>query len=355
MREDVPVEGSRPDENLSANRRRRQVRRRRRRARLRSGALRTKEVLRVAYRDPDHISERLSLFAAEHLGEPSRKWAEAARRARPRATTHELAESQRRASARIARIDGAISGTPFFAALVPGYASYLWQETRMALRMAALYGKDPGSLRTAAEVLFLRGVHPSIEAAEAAILAVAEQPPPPPVTSRRSLKSWFYAIRRILILGGFIGPAKDDQHSHEVSHARLRAIAGLIAGVAIWVITWILPLTFMIAMAWGCEAHLRSLGRRAIVHWSGENTIRSAHWLHGASRRPRDVIRGGALALSIAVPVAFVVYADRDRQTVGIDWLGALGGLVALSLVIAMTIVGSRQLAGDDELGIDDD
>ena len=40
-------------------------------------------------------------------------------------------------------------------ALVPGYINYLWQEIRMTLRLASLYGRDPGELRTAAEVLSL--------------------------------------------------------------------------------------------------------------------------------------------------------------------------------------------------------
>ena len=51
-------------------------------------------------------------------------------------------------SAHVARIDGAISGTPFFIALVPGYLTYLQQEMRMTLRTAALYDRDPGNLRT---------------------------------------------------------------------------------------------------------------------------------------------------------------------------------------------------------------
>lgn len=334
-----------PEEPLGADRRRH-------RARLRSGAVRTRDVVRVAYRDPDHVSERLSLFAAERLAEPSRRWAAAARRARPGATTNELAAWQRRDSARIARIDGAIAGTPFFVALVPGYASYLWQETRMALRMAALYGRDTGSLHTAAEVLFLRGVHSSVAEAEAAILAVAEQPPPGPVTSRRSLKTWFYAVRRILILGGFVS-GSDHGGSREVSHARLRAIAGLALAGAIWVITWVLPLTFMIAMAWGCEAHSRSLGRRAIVYWAGDETITSFR-RHDYSHRPRDILRGAALVLSAAIPIGFIVYANHERQTVGIDWVAALGGLVALSLVIAVTIIGSRQFTGDDASDVED-
>ena len=90
--------------------------------------------------------------------------------------------------------------------------------------MAALYGRDPGSLQTAAEVLVLRGVHRRVEAANSAIVEVLEQPLPPPVTMRRPLKSWYLAVRQVVVPGGFLGPP--PEHSGELSHSRLRAIAG---------------------------------------------------------------------------------------------------------------------------------
>src|SRR3954447_22007038 len=80
----------------------------------------TKELVRIAYRDPAHISERLTLHASRNLAEPSRRWAKEALHARPGATPAELADDLRAQSVKIARIDGAIAGTPFFIALVPG-------------------------------------------------------------------------------------------------------------------------------------------------------------------------------------------------------------------------------------------
>lgn len=322
----------------------------RRTASLRRRAGRSREILRVAFRDPEHVSERLSLFAAQRLAEPSRNWAAAARRAQPRATPAELAERLRLESARIARLDGAIAGTPFFIALVPGYVSYLWQETRMALRIAALYGRDPGSLQTAAEVLLLRGVHQSVDTATAALLAVMDRPPPP-VQSRRSLKTWYRAVRQILVLGGFL--SAPSEQSQEVSHARLRAVGGVLFGASIWAITWILPLTFMVAMAWGCEVHSRKLGRQAIEYWGDDPSPTIHHRGRDRGHSKRQLIRSAALALSVAVPIAFVAYTNHLRQTVGFDWLDAVGALVALSIVIAITVAGSRQV-GADELDVDE-
>ncbi len=51
----------------------------------------------------------------------------------------------------------------------------------------------------------------------------------------------------------------------------------------------------------------------------------------------------GALALSVAIPIGFVAYVDHVRNTVGVNWLGALGALVAVSLVAAMAILGARR------------
>ena len=46
--------------------------------------------------------------------------------------------------------------------------------------------------------------------------------------------------------------------------------------------------------------------------------------------------------LSIAIPIAFVAYADHVKQTTGVNWLGALGALVAVSVVIATTVIARR-------------
>jgi hypothetical protein len=48
------------------------------------------------------------------------------------------------------------------------------------------------------------------------------------------------------------------------------------------------------------------------------------------------------LILSVAVPVAFVAYADHVRNTTGINAVGAAGAVVALSLVIAMALLARR-------------
>ena len=108
------------------------------RSRIRRALSGSRELWRIVYRDPEHVAERLTLYTADRLGEPSREWAESALSARPDIHRAQIAEELRTDSAHLARIDGAIAGTPFFVALVPGYVSYLLQEMRMTLRTAAL-------------------------------------------------------------------------------------------------------------------------------------------------------------------------------------------------------------------------
>ncbi|MGN6168197.1 MAG: hypothetical protein ACTHQQ_08505 [Solirubrobacteraceae bacterium] len=307
----------------------------------------SRELVRIGYRDPEHVAERLTLYAVDRVADESVEWARSVRRRRPETPRAEIAEELRVRSAQIARIDGAISGTPFFLALVPGYLSYLWQEMRMTMRTAALYDRDPRQLRTAAEMLALRGVHPDVGSAEAALVTVQKSPMPERVTERRSLRTWVHCVYLVLVFGGFLSPSAAEPPKQGWLD-RLKSVASMLLGAGIWVMTWVLPVTFMILMAWGCETHARQLGRRALVYYDGEAASASAAIALAKRRRDRGhdtraVLRGIALFLSVAVPIAFIAYIDHVRNTVGFNWLGALGALVAVSIVIAVAVVASRK------------
>jgi hypothetical protein len=308
---------------------------------------RTRGFLRLVHRDPEHVTERMTLYAADHLGQASREWAEASLAAHPDTPRHKLADRLREDSAKVARVDGAVAGTPFYVALVPGYVAYLWQEARMTLRTAALYGRDPTTLQTAAEMLALRGVHPTPEQACAALLATRGTELPPKPTERRPLKVWVRSVRSILVFGGFLAPPSDDERK-EVAHPRWKTALGLGVACAIWLTTWVLPVTFMVAMAWNCESHARQLGRRVRDYYESEagsagEAIEDAHAPEDRGRDRRRIARSVLLFLSVAIPIVFVAAADHNRQSTGINWLGALGALVALSLVVATAIVAGRR------------
>jgi hypothetical protein len=156
----------------------------------------------------------------------------------------EIVEELRLQTARVARIDGAISGTPFLIALVPGYLTYLYQEMRMTLRTAALYDRDPRDLRAAGEMLALRGVHPDVERAEAALVTTQHTPMPDRPTQRRSLRTWVDGGYRLLVFGGFLSPSTAEPPKTRLLD-RIRAVLSLLLGVGIWVMTWVLRFTFI--------------------------------------------------------------------------------------------------------------
>src|SRR5947209_18308102 len=153
----------------------------------------SRELARIVYRDPEHVSERLTLYSVGRLADTSLDWARSVRSTREDTFPAEIAEELRIQTAQVARIDGAISGTPFLIALAPGYLTYLYQEMRMTLRTAALYGRDPRDLKTAGEMLALRGVHPNVERAEAALITVKNTRMPHRPTQRRSLRTWVHS------------------------------------------------------------------------------------------------------------------------------------------------------------------
>jgi hypothetical protein len=159
---------------------------------------------KVAYRDPEHVAERIALNSTHSLGEPSLEWAQRVREERKGVPRAVIAEQLRTDSAKVAAIDGAIAATPFLIALVPGYLLYLRQEARMVLRTAALYDRDSRELEAAAEMLALRGVHPTVDEARSALVPVRDTPMPEKPAARRPWRTWVRSIYVLLIYGGFL-------------------------------------------------------------------------------------------------------------------------------------------------------
>src|SRR5439155_25835094 len=137
---------------------------------------------------------------------------------------------------------------------------------------------------------------------------------------RRPLRVWVESARRLLVFGGFLSPPS-GRHRGGIGDW-LRDAGGLAVALTVWVITWVFPATFMIAMAWACESHSRGLFRRASDYYSRERpsvTTEVGSWRERIPTR-REVVTATGLALSIAIPVGFLAYAIHVRNTVGINW-----------------------------------
>jgi hypothetical protein len=215
--------------------------------------------------------------------------------------------------------------------MIPGYLSYLWQEVRMWLRIAALYGDDPGELRPIAALLTVLGVHQTVEAAEMSLAAVQQKPAQRP-QERRSPRVWVRGIKRVLVLGGFM-----SIHALEPpARARDRAMA--IARTAAWlltfVITWTVPLLGVVAMAWACERHTRQLGHSGRHYYIGaagqaevERAVAARRRDRPRSRRQRAGV--AVLTLALLLLVVFFAFASQRTQTVvGVNWFGLAAVLV---------------------------
>ena len=187
----------------------------------------SRELVRIVYRDPEHVAERLTLYACDRLGDNSSEWAQRVQARVRRPPRAHLAEELRAQSAQIARIDGAISGTPFFLALVPGYLTYLWQEMRMTLRTAALYGRDPRPPQTAAEMLALRGVHPSVELARRRLKRYGRHRSRSP-DQRRSLRTWVHSVYCCWCSAASCHPRPAEPETG--ARARVRAVLSTLVG-----------------------------------------------------------------------------------------------------------------------------
>ena len=302
-------------------------------------------LLRLALYDPKHIPERLTIYSVDKQADTARSWAQHARAAEPDTPVAVLADTQRRHTVSTARIDGAVAGTPFFIALVPAYIAFLRQEVRFHLRVVALYGLDPADPAIAADFLVLRGVHKDTEHALAELDAVRANPLPEH-RERTPLKSWYQAVVSVLILAGFMQAPEENGSAHvTVGRKVLNAVRLIVAG-AIWILTWVVPVTFMVVMSWACESDARRFGQRVLTRY-GDAKSSIAVAMARADRkaggnRAVSVVRGALVVLSVALPLALVASVVLGHGPLGLDLPRAAGALAALALVLGVSIAAIR-------------
>lgn len=281
-------------------------------------------LLRSIRSDPEHFAERAMLLATSRLAGPSSDWAAAVED--PAGAEAQLLGD----SVRIARVNGAVSGTPFLLALVPAYVAVLWQQARMTMRIAALHGRDPRDPAMAAELLALRGVYPSTASASAGLAALECEPPGR--DGRRPVRTWYALARRVLILAGFLEPPEPGRRT-----GGLRRIASGVAGGLIWIGTWVFPVTFMVLMSWSCERATRKLAARATEFYA------SAPHTPVSGRPRQTVARMALMFLGVTLPLgllAAAVYAGEHGAR--ILWLSGAASITGLALAIGLAVAGRR-------------
>jgi hypothetical protein len=296
-----------------------------------------RELWRALRRHPGDLPERLMVLAVTRQGADAKAWARD--RIAQGCTPRQESERLRRVTLIVSRADGAVSGTPFFVALVPAYVAFLWAQTRMVLRIAALYGHDPTDPHIAAELLALRGVYPSVPEAEAALERIGREQPPSGRLAR--IQSWVGMVKRILVLAAFTSASNPDEKP-----GRRRQAVMFVIGGAIWVVTWIVPLTFMILMAWSCDTSTRQLGAIALEFYSGEG-VHDSRGLKSMRTAPepgsgrRAFVRWFLVVVATAIPLVLLALSVRQGDALS-DGGRVLAGLLGLSLVIVLSMVARR-------------
>jgi hypothetical protein len=207
------------------------------------------------------------------------------------------------------------------------------------LRIAALYGHDPTDPHIAAELLALRGVYPSVPEAEAALERIGREQPPSGRLART--RSWVDMVKRILVLAAFTSASNPDEKP-----GRRRQATMFVIGGAIWAVTWIVPLTFMIVMAWSCDTSTRQLGAIALEFYSGEG-VHDARGLKSMRTAPepgsgrRAFVRWFLVVVATAIPLVLLALSVGQGDALG-DGGRILAGLLGLSLVIVLSMVARR-------------
>src|SRR4051794_2458447 len=302
-------------------------------------------LVRIVLRDPHHVPERVTIFAIDRQADAARTWAQRARETAPDSSPGELAEAQRRRTVGTARVDGAIAGTPFFIALVPAYVAFLWQEARLHLRVAALYGHDPADSHVAADFLVLRGVRANAQQALSELETARATPLPPP-GARTPLRSWYRAVVNVLVLAGFLGPPEEGPKSVTWRARAWHAISFTVAGL-IWALTWVVPITFMIVMSWACESDARRFGHRVTTYYGSKGDDAAGAKARADRTAPGNrainFARGALVAVSIVLPLALVGSAVLGGHgPFGVNVPESAGALVALALVLGVSIAAVR-------------
>lgn len=113
------------------------------------------------------------------------------------------------------------------------------------------------------------------------------------------MRLWIQSIRRVLVFGGFLGPA--EAKPRKGMRGWLRDAFGIVI---------------------------------AVIHSFDPRS--------GAAEGRRKLIGFIAVGVTVAVPIAFLALLIHAGESALLSWGRALGALVAISLVFGMAVRGSR-------------
>ena len=147
-------------------------------------------------------------------------------------------------------------------------------------------------------------------------------------------RGWIEVVIQVLTLAGFIEPSSGKPKSRP-----MRALSAVIA-FGLWALTWIVPVTFMLAMAWNCEGRTRKVFDRALGYY-GDVEADKAEWRRSSSRwRREQPLRAVLLGITILIPIGLAGYVAEAESS---GWLKVAVGFVALATALALAAKASRR------------
>lgn len=295
-------------------------------------------LLRLVRAHPERLPDYVVLYATHHHAPEVREWAKRHPVSQGSTEHDELLHQMRHDLLVFSRINGALSGTPFFIALVPAYLSVLRAQARTVLRIAALNGRDPEAPERPAEMLVFLDVYPSVQAAQDRLrpLVLPNATDEKPALGQvGGVRAWIEVVIQVLTLAGFIEPSGDKPRSSRP----LRA-AGAVLALGLWVLTWIIPITFMLLMAYTCEGRTRKVFDRALSYY-GDIEADQDEWRRSSSRwRREQPLRAGLLGITVLLPLGLAGYVAETGSS---GWLKVVAGFLALITTLVLAGIASRR------------
>lgn len=236
---------------------------------------------------------------------------------------------------------GAVVGGPFLVFIPVAFCAALLSQLRLALELGAAEGYSPTEYRRAADLLFLQGVHPSPDAAHAAMTRAKGTTTP----GRRS--GWLGMVLRMAYLLGILTKGK--------KRSRLRVVGGYVYLVTLLLLGMVAPLIWIPAMGWSYRQATIALAQRSIAHYSPD-TPSTLDGLERASTKPGSRVSTPTLgALIRAVLMALVPLAAAigiiasDTQIAGDRWFSGALVLAVLTGFLYLIWYIWRRRQGKDE------
>ena len=277
-------------------------------------------LLRDGLADPHRLPEHLALLAVRRLGPVARRTAAAD----PPPTPAQVIRRGHRATV----TEGAFVGGPFLLLIPVAFCAALLRQMRICLELAALTGRDPTTLDSAAELLVLQGVYDDVGTARAALDIHA----PAPSRGVRPTALWTLVLRMARLLG-LLTPDEPGTRP-----GRLVLIGRWLLLVAVLLVGTVAPLVWLPYMARSYDRATAQLTRRASrFYFPGESPPADVPGT-GRRRRPDPAALAGAgrAVLSLLVPavLAFGVVV-ADLRIAGSRW-----PVLGIVLIIGSAVTG---------------